>query len=146
MDIALVFRQGSPFADIELDGTDLKINEDLSSSVGLSLFSDRLADKNEVPPGSDRKGFWGDTYSEVVGSLLGSKLWLLWRSKATQENANLAKEYCYEALQWLIEDKIADLVTVETEIQNLYTLAIDIKIFKPDETLNYKYSYVWSQI
>lgn len=143
MDIVLDFQRDLLFSDIEMNPPDLKVNQDLKSAVIISLFTNRLADKDQVEPGQDRQGWWGDTYK---GSRIGSRLWLLRRSKQLSTVANQARDYCYEALQWLIEDKIAQSLTVRTEIIAMYTLGIEIKIYRPKDIQNYKFSYVWSQI
>lgn len=146
MDIALFFQQGQPNADIAIDAPDLKINQDLTSAVIISLFCNRLADPNDDFEGTDRMGWWGDTFATVNGSLIGSRLWELRRQKATQTVADLARQYCLEALQWLIEDGVAESVEVQTEIINLYTLAIGVQIFKPTGDMqNFKFSFAWDQ-
>lgn len=144
-DMALEIAQGGLFADIVIDAPFLAQDDDLQTAVILSLFSNRLAQKEEVKEDTDRQGWWGDTFIPVAGSLLGSKLWLLRRSKLTQEVANLAREYCLEALQWLIEDQISNNIVVQTEIRDLYTLRIFVDIYRPSNVANFQFDYVWKQ-
>jgi len=146
MDIALFFQQGQPNADIQIDAPDLKINQDLESAVIISLFANRLADAKDPIDGNDRQGWWGDTFATVKGSLIGSRLWELKRQKSLQSVANLAQQYCLEALQWLIEDQVAESINVQAEIIGLYTLGIAVQIYKPTGIQNFKFSYVWNQI
>ena len=101
---------------------DLHQDNGLGSAVLLSLFCDRRAGEDDLVPdldNQDRRGWWGDLVSEYAdaGDQIGSRLWLLERSKATKENAERAKEYIYEALQWLIDDGIAVRVGAETSIE-----------------------------
>lgn len=146
MDIALFFQQRQPNADIQINAPDLKINQDLESAVIISLFANRLAEPGDIFDGGDRQGWWGDTFATVNGSRIGSRLWQLKRQKTTQSVANLAKQYCLEALQWLIDDQVADSVQVQAEIIGLYSLGIGVEINKPTGIQNFKFNYVWSQI
>lgn len=146
-DIALILQGGQPNADIGLSNGDLIINKDLQSAVIISLFSNRLAEVGDVPTGINRQGWWGDSYLTPGKYLIGSRLWLLQRANATQETANLAQNYCQEALRWLITEGVAASIDVQTQIVGLYTLEIAIQIYKPDSTIeNFLYEYVWSQV
>ncbi len=147
MDIALILETGTPGADIGITSPGLTIDKDLQTAVIISLFANRLAEPDDDIDGDDRQGWWGDTYATVNGSRIGSRLWELRRSKQLQSVANLAKQYCLEALQWLIDDQVASSVEVEAEIIAMYTLGIGVKIYKPNATsVNFKFQYVWSQI
>lgn len=146
-DIALLFEQGQPFADIQISPPSLEVDKDLQSAVVISLFCNRLAQSGDKIDGDNRHGWWGDSYATVNGSLIGSRLWLLKRSVATQETANLAKQYCLEALQWLVEDQVADSIQVETAIIGQFSLGIGVTINKPNATsANFKFQYVWNQL
>jgi phage gp46-like protein len=56
-------------------------------------------------------GYWGDT---VTGrdrdAIAGSRLWMV--KKTDQESLTRAGEYIADALQWMIDDRIAEYVTV----------------------------------
>ncbi len=49
----------------------------------------------------------------------GSRLYLLKRAKSVQANARLAKDYCEEALAWMIEAGRAKAFEIETSIERL---------------------------
>ncbi len=146
-DVALVWdmRQGS--ADFSVDANDLELDDGLETSVMLSLFTDRGANPGDVLPdaAADRRGWWGDAYPVVDGDRIGSRLWLLARSKQLPEILTRAKEYAAEALQWLIDDKVAERVDVESEIVRNGVLGLRIVIFKPKaDTVNFRYNYTWA--
>ena len=124
MDIALVWNPATFQADWEIDPSagDLLADDGLKSAVIISLFTDRLAAPDDVLPdgGTDRRGWWGDLPADgsalTEGSdLIGSKLWLLARAKATPETALLAQSYCLEALDWMLTDGVAATVTVDAQ-------------------------------
>jgi phage gp46-like protein len=129
--------------DILLDGPDLATEEGLKAAIYISLGTDaRARPEDEIPDGTDdRRGFWGDAFNAIAGDVTGSRLWLLERSKTTAEVLRLAKDYGLEALQWLIEDKVASSVDLSTERQDA-TLAFAVIVTRPDGRIS-KFDYVW---
>lgn len=109
---------------------DIKTDDGLKAAVIYSLFTDRLANKDDViPDGSNnRRGHWGDSYLNEDADSEGSKIWLLAREKQTQETLNRAVSYAKESLQWLIEDGVASNVTVIGEWLRIGVLALQITI------------------
>jgi len=97
----------------------LETDESLQTRVLISLLTWTSADPDDpVPDSTDLKGWWGDSYTDVKGRKLGSKLWIVQTMPATQETLQLARKYAEEALQWMIDDGLADSITVdELEIQ-----------------------------
>lgn len=118
--------------------------EALPRAVLISLFSWRRANGDDNLPGNKRYGWWGDTYPAINNDLIGSRLWLLGRSKLLPETVFKAKEYTEEALAWLVEDRVAAEVQVQAERQGLSGLAIGIKIIRGDKTaINIRFVNVW---
>ena len=115
MDAALVFDAATVSADLGLTGGDLVAEEGLKTAVLLSLFTDRRAEEDDELPAeeSDRRGWWGDLVPPAPRDRIGSKLWLLTREKLTRDVQNRAREYAREALQWLIDDRVAQSVSVD---------------------------------
>lgn len=94
--------------------SDLEREEGLGTAVLISLFTDRRAEKDDpVDDINDRRGWWADQTTEN-NDKIGSKLWLLNRSKTTTENIRKAKIYIEEALQWMIDDGVAAKLIVNT--------------------------------
>lgn len=115
----------------------------LHSAVWMSIGTDGRALPDDVLPGNDpdRRGYWGDTYRPGP---IGSRMWLLSREKSRPEVAARAEEYVYESLMWLLDEKIAESVTVETRWQSQFVLLVLVVIIKPnDET--YRFEYLWSK-
>lgn len=131
MDIAL--RQKHDFSfDIEIDGSQLKSDKGMRTAILISIFTDRNAEPDDViPDGStNRRGWWADTYSNIQNDKVGSRLWLLKRSKETLETLLRAREYTEEALQWLLDDGIASRIIVETEWVSRSVMGIRVQILK----------------
>lgn len=112
-DIATVWRGFA--GDLVVAGPSLLNDDGLQTAVVHSLFTDRLADVDDVLPSASasRRGWWGDAFAEREGDLLGSRLWLLQREKQTTQVLRRAEEHALEALQWLLDDGIARAVDVQ---------------------------------
>ena len=143
-DIALnIVQQGDLVADFDILNADLATDDGLQTALLISLFSDRLANADDVlPAGSDRRGWWGDAYADVPGDLIGSRLWLLDRAKQVPATLVAAEAYAQEALAWMIEDVVAASVTCTASFPQLGYLGLGVVVTKPGGGLS-RFSYVW---
>jgi len=82
--------------DYELKAGQFVLTDDIMNNIYLSL--------------NVAQGTWAFNPS------FGSRLHLLQRAKATAHTAASAKEYCNEALKWLLDAGRADSIEVETEL------------------------------
>lgn len=100
-DIALKWQINN--ADIAVENADIVLDNSVGTLVIISLFTDRRALDSDVLPdgGTDRRGWWGDSYQKRS---IGSRLWLLSREKQMSVVLRLAKFYAEEALEWMSED------------------------------------------
>ncbi|AHE72799.1 hypothetical protein M942_08675 [Enterobacter ludwigii] len=122
---------------------DLQQGDDLQTAIYISLFTDRLARRDDQIDGNDRRGWWGDTGEN---DQIGSRLWLLRRQKLTAQIAGKAEDYCREALQWLLDDNVVSHITVLSRIVYPRTLLLGIAYQEPGKAMqNIKYSWVWEQ-
>jgi phage gp46-like protein len=131
--------------DWSISGGALASGDDLATAVLISLFTDRLADADDVPPdgSNDRRGWWGDDGEDVP---IGSRLWLLDRSRLDVNVANNAQIYMGEALQWLIDDVVAAAVKVTTVIAGQSQLNALVNISRSDGTaIPLQFNWVWRQ-
>lgn len=107
---------------------DFESEDTLLSSVLISLFLDARASDEEFEEVKDsessKRGYWGE---QLDGHKYGSKLWLLKRCPKNQETLEKAKAYVVEALNWLIEDGLAESLGVETKYEE-DTMLIAIEI------------------
>lgn len=118
-DLALQWQDGR--ADLVFADGDLVTDDSLLTAVLISLGTDRLAaPADTIPDGSDdRRGWWADY---LDSSLIGSRFWLLARSKNTPETLAAARDYDIEALQWLIDDGAWSAVEVLVSASGRETL------------------------
>jgi len=138
--------------DLEVINGDFTHDAGLETAVLMSLFTDRRAEDDDElldEEARDKRGWWGDLVSpEVEGDQIGSRLWLLSRAKTTEKALVRAKDYVKEALQWMVEDKVASSITVTTERMKDKPgwLGINIEIRKyNEEKLNLRYDVQWTE-
>lgn len=110
----------------------------LRDAVLISLFTWRRAtDDDQVPEGAARQGWWADP-------TLGSRLWLLKRSALTQKLLSTARQYCEEALAWLVTEGLAASIAVAVERRGKAGLAIGVSITRPHAPRDLKrYDLIW---
>ncbi len=134
--------------DLVLQGGDLAMSPGLYESVLASLRTDRLANEDdEIPDGTaDRRGGFQDFYLDVPGDLEGSRLWILSREKDIPETYRRVNEICTEALQWLVDDKVAARFTVTSYRIRQGVLGILVVIYKSStdkKPVNLPYQFAW---
>lgn len=139
---------GSDRLDLGVEQNDLALDSGLKTAVMLSLFTDQRAAVLELPPGETaRRGWWADGVAEVVGDRHGSKLWLLAREKQTDDVAERAKEYCVEALQWMVDDGVAQVVNISTQFQARGILGIEVEIVRPSgDSTAFTFDFAWQSV
>lgn len=144
-DLALTWDEALAQADLTLAGGDLLLDGGLKSAVIVSLFSDRRAEPDDRLPegGGDRRGWWGDVQARDARGRIGSRLWLLAREKRTPETVARAREYAEEALAWLVQDRVARRVVVETSVTPEGWLAWRIEIERPEGPDRQRFDFVW---
>ncbi|WP_322069971.1 phage GP46 family protein [Paraburkholderia bannensis] len=124
----------------------LVTGDDLQSAVLVSLFTDRLANADDaIPDGTgDPRGWWGDIGEDKP---IGSRLWLLDRSKQTQEVLNLARDYIIEAIQWLVDDGVIASMDVQTQWVRDTFLGAQIILYQPTgPQISMTYAWAWQQL
>ena len=133
---------------------DLEREAGLKTAVLVSLFSDRRADDDDVLDNiNDKRGWWGDQTANISLDQIGSRLWLLDRSKTDQDTLLRAQEYAEESLEWMIDDEVAERIECTTERQTrtatngniTETLAMKVEIYKiAGNTETFKFDDIWN--
>jgi phage gp46-like protein len=145
-DISIFWDVGNSRGDWQVAGVDLATGNDLATSVLISLFTDRRANVDDlIPDGTnDPRGWWGDIDEDKP---IGSRLWLLDRSKQTQEVLNLARDYIAEALQWMIDDQIVASMDVQTEWTRDTMLGAQVILYQPaGPSIPLRFAWAWQQL
>jgi phage gp46-like protein len=145
-DIAL--RWTGALSDVVIAQNDLLTEDGLNTAVIASLFTDRRAEDSDILPDgtTDRRGWWGDAFPTVSEDKFGSRLWLLSREKQQQSVLDRAVVYAKEALQWLIDDQVAQAIDVVAEFTKPGMLGLSITITRPASasTVDFKFYFNWA--
>lgn len=135
------------FFDIGIASSgDFQLEDGFDTNLIMSLFCERRAAPYEVSTPQYRRGWWGNTTSDVQGFEIGSKLWLLDQARLTTGTVRLSEQYAYEGLKWLVSDGyLAGLSVSATPTINEDTPYISLQIIltRSDNTVEYKYFSVW---
>ena len=149
-DIAIVWSNTTGDGDVVLIDDDVASDRGLLTAMELSLFTDRRANDDDVPPSGDpqdRRGWWGDEFASVPGDLIGSRLWLLSRAKLTNGTLQLAESYVREALQWLLDDKVAASIDVAVTKTGPQSILIAGEVARPTgDKVPFSFTHVWDHL
>lgn len=129
-------------ADINIVNGDMMKDGGLASAVFISVFTDaRSPSVTLLPLGENElKGWWGDLDQDIT---TGSLLWLVQREKALPEVAAQAREYIKDSLEWLVDDNIASIVAIDSQIIKPQSLQIIIKIHRGSSK---EFAYLWEAV
>ncbi|MEP0518575.1 MAG: phage GP46 family protein [Hyphomicrobiales bacterium] len=132
----------------------LRAKSALHTAILICLFTDkRLPDGGEPTPNDpDRRGWHGDTYdvrADKSEREMGSLLWTLERGALTEfQTEELAKSYCHEALQTLIDQGVVASFKVETEadvVGGLLKILVNAYSNDGSEQYSQRFGYAWEQ-
>lgn len=91
---------------------DAQITTFVDSAISISLGTNQRVDSIDRPD----NGWWGES---LLGKNIGSKLYLLDRSKVTDSVLKLSEDYALEALQWLVDDGyLQEIVSISATYEN----------------------------
>lgn len=122
-----------------------QLTDPLTRAVVISLFTWRKAGKDDAP--EEANGWWGDTFPTVQNDRIGSRLYLLKRSKLTNKTPLKAREYITEALLWLTTDGVAARVDVTAARLDINAMSATTVISKRDgTTLSLSFDDLWSEL
>ena len=118
--------------------------DELVQALLISLFSWRKSNDDDGVDRPYRQGWWGDCYADDTNDKIGSRLWLLRREKLTNETVARAQAYAEEALQWMIEDALAQDVAV-TASRDGERLNMDVVITRASDqrSLEARFQDLW---
>jgi phage gp46-like protein len=113
-DITTVWIPALGRGDWVLKGSDLQGGNDLTTAVLISLFTDRVANTDDVisDGSNDPRGWWGDAGQQYP---IGSRLWLLEREKQTDATAARARDYMAESLKWMLDDGVVARFEIDAQ-------------------------------
>lgn len=142
-DVRVIWDNTQALGDWGLAEGDLETGQDLETACLVSLFTDALATADFIPTDgtTDRRGWWANTYQTTPP---GSNLWQLDRAKKTRDTLGAARGYVLDALQWLIDDGVANNVYCNTAWLASNMLGIAVAIVKPNGSeTRFRFASAW---
>lgn len=142
----VVADDGVPEFDVSVNPVDMTDDNVLETAVIISLFTDRLAEQDDLKlmEDTDRRGWWADALPDMPDNI-GSRLYLLGREKQMQNVLNRAREYAEEALKWLIDDGVASHVQVQASIPRNGWLKLAVQLSRPNKP-DAQFDYLWEAL
>ena len=159
-DIRLVQNDIFPKYSVTLDwqllpnGT-LDDTQALATAVCVALGTNALASDQDVlpdPDSNDRCGWWGDLDADLIwnGWPIGSKLWLLRRSKITPATASegatltLIENYIRDAVQPFVDRKICSSFAIWLTRVDKQRIDALLRIYRgPRPEIDLRYAILW---
>lgn len=118
------------------------VDPGLETAVFISLFTDRRAgEDDELPDPNYRGGWWADTLNDD-GYEIGSRLYLLRRSKNVAETLRRARFYAVEALEWLKTDgQVLEVSASASSAGESLLLEVELVLPAGQETRTFAFAY-----
>lgn len=140
VDIDLL-KDDKTYYDLSFDSDgDFVKTEGFNMALKISLMCERRASKSEVALPQYRRGWWGNQYLGYDNFEIGSKLWLLNQTRATQNTLNNSIVFSQIALQWLVDDNYLNEIRVTAEYINS-ELNLNINLIRSNNLVeSYGYS------
>jgi phage gp46-like protein len=129
--------------DIPISGTEFESVSGVETAILVTVFTEARSDSDTIPDAFNRRGWVGNLLTLEEGYELGSLLWTLSQARLTQNTLNTASDTVKKALNWMIEDGIADTIEVDTVVVSNRTANINIDLFK-DLNMVGRYTTVWN--
>lgn len=121
---------------------DMLAPDDLETAILISILTDARATDDEVAGHEDflgNRGWWGE---ELLGTSIGSKLWLLkYETNPAKRLLNL-ESYTKQALLWLKEQAgVTDITTEVGTVRKNVTFVQTTLQFKNNSTIKFVFYY-----
>jgi phage gp46-like protein len=149
-DFTLTMINSSGFADMSIVKGDFAIGRDLETAVLVSLFSNRRATNDELNDYATGRakpelntGLWIDTYRTDIQ--YGSGLWLLSRSKRSEETRDRYERYADEALKWLVADGVASSIKSTATFAGTRVLLTVVISRESDIDVTATFDFAWDE-
>ncbi|WP_287248742.1 phage GP46 family protein [Mesorhizobium sp.] len=138
--------------DDKVNAGGLRAKAALATAVLLCLMTDARVEPDELPPEEQNRGWPGDSFdlrTDLGETAIGSKLWLLRRSTASDATALRAEDYARAALQTLVDQGAVSFVEV-TGSALPAERRIDLKILLKDRdgavVFDRRFGVLWEQL
>ncbi len=143
-DIDVTFDSITGLRDIAIgDDGDLQAIDDFSTSIDLSILTDRRASSNEVPVAALRRGWIGDLAPRIVDFRVGSKVWLFEQRRLDADTINGIRNAVQESLEWLITGGQVERTEVQAVANGISGVRVTVFFFIGNNVVK-RYFILWN--
>lgn len=125
------------------DGKDLATIDGLETAIIVSVFTYARANSGDVPDSFNRRGWVGNLLTLLEGYELGSELWVLSQSRINTETLNRGEDFVKRSLQWMLDDGVADTITVTFTQSSVREVEVEIILLKSSNVIG-RYITIWN--
>lgn len=129
--------------DLNIVNGELELVNNFDTSLQMSVFCERRADGSEVLPPQNRRGWWGNTISNILGFEIGSKIWIYYQSRLDQTVLNRIVNAAQEATQWFVDEGYLDKVEVDGEVVGDGIVRLIFKLYRSPDEVESKSFTLW---
>ncbi len=144
-DLDVTFDSATGLRDIAIgaDG-DLQSVDDFSTSIDLSILTNRRANSSEVSQPIARRGWIGDLTPKTQGRKVGSKVWLFEQSRRDSDTINGIRDAVQEGLQWLIDEGQVERIEVAAAASGVSGVLVTVTFFIGNNVVK-RYFNLWNR-
>ena len=123
---------------------DLGTVDGFEEAIKVSLFSDARRDESQIKSPIARGGWVGNLLNDDRNRELGGLVYLLDKSRLTLDVIAKSRQYCYQSLKWMIEDRICRDIIIDVKSEKQQRLIINIQFVGRDGA-EFDYTYTWDK-
>lgn len=129
--------------DIPIVNGELELVDNFDTSLQMSVLCERRADGSEVLSTENRRGWWGNTISTILGFEIGSKIWVYHQSRLDQNVLNKIVNEAVNATNWYISEGYLDKVDVEGSLIGNSGVRLIFKLYRSPNNVESKLFVLW---
>lgn len=129
--------------DLDIVNGELALVNNFDTALQMSVYCERRADASEVLPSDQRRGWWGNTVAKQVGFEIGSKIWILYQSRITQNVINKIQIYAQQATSWLVEGGYLDKIDINVEQVDAKQIRLNLTLYRNPSQVETVFFNLW---
>lgn len=130
--------------DLNIINGELETVDNFDTSLQMSVYCERRADGSEVLPPQNRRGWWGNTISNILGFEIGSKIWIYYQSRLSQTILNKVINAAQQGTQWYVDNGYLDKVEVDGQMQDDDTIVLFFRLYRSPDEVETKSFTLWN--
>lgn len=140
----VVLNNDAGYMDISFTETgDISTDQTLDTAILMSIYEEMRASEGEMPMAKLRRGWIGNESTPDFEQ--GSKLWLFSQERLTGSVLAEIAPVVRNALQWLIDDGIAENVEVEAAAYQNGRVTVPVTLYRPGSPAETRYYELWDR-